>query len=672
MAPETDTAAELLDLRQRVARHDHLYYVLATPEVSDAEYDRLFQRLKQLEAAHPELADPASPVHRVGGAPLDAFTAVTHAKPMLSLDNTYQQADVRDFDERVRKGLGAGVSFTYFVDPKIDGVACSLRYEAGVLVQAATRGDGQRGDDITQNVRTIRDVPLRLRGEGPFPAVLEVRGEVYMPKQTFERLNARRAERGEDPYQNPRNTTAGTLKLLDSRVVAERKLRFIPHGRGVVEGLDVARHSEFLARVAALGFAPADGGRECADVEAVLAAVADFEGARHDLPYEVDGMVLRVDQDALLESLGSTSHHPRGMIAYKYAAEQAETLLEAVEVSVGKSGTLTPVAHLAAVRLAGTTVTRASLHNFEEVARKDIRVGDTVVVEKAGEIIPYVVRSLPDRRSGEEQVIDPPEACPACGTAARRTEGEVAIVCPNRACPAVLRGVLRHYASRRAMDIEGLGTKLIDQLVDTGLVTSVVDLYGLTLDQLTGLERMGKKSAKNLLAGIEASKAAGLGRLLNALPIPHLGRSTGLDLARKAGSLDALLEHDADGLERAYKLGPVVSADVAAWLADEDHRALLEGLRGVGVELTEAAPAETGGALTGKVFVITGTLPRRSRDACKAAIEDAGGKVTGSVSKKTDYLVCGEKAGSKLKKAQSLGIAILDEDALDAMLGGEG
>jgi DNA ligase (NAD+) len=669
MASNTDVRTDLDALRLEVARHDHLYYVLATPELSDQEYDRLFKKLRALEEAHPDLADPSSPIHRVGGKPLDAFRAVSHAKPMLSLDNTYEEADVREFDGRVRKGLGH-TDFTYYLDPKVDGVACSLRYEQGKLVGAATRGDGVQGDDITQNARTIKDVPLRLTTDSP-PAVFEVRGEVYMRRDTFDALNERKVAKGDEPYKNPRNTAAGTLKLLNPKTVARRGLRFLPHGMGVVEGIDIGRYSEFLTLCASFGFRRSEQARACAHVDEVLEFIEEFEATRHDLPYEVDGVVIKVDEEAHSAQLGVTAHHPRGMIAYKYAAEQGISRLLECEVMVGKTGQLTPRAHLEPVELGGTTVSRASLHNFEEVARKDIRVGDKVVVEKAGEIIPYVVRSLPGERTGQETRIEPPSACPKCGTKSARAEGEVAYYCPNKACPEVLRGVVRFYASRKAMDIEGLGEKLVDQLVEDGLVKSVVDLYGLTLDQAMALPRMGKKSSQNLLDGIAASKQAGLGRLLNALPIPHLGHTMGRELAERAGHLDALLDKAADDLEREYKLGPVVSADVARWFADPENRALVEGLRAAGVSFEaklRAAPA-TGG-LTGKVFVITGTLPRRSRDEAKAAVEAAGGKVTGSVSKKTDFLVAGEKAGSKLKKANDLGITVLDEDALDAMLAG--
>ena len=659
-------AAEVARLRETITRYDHLYYVLATPEVSDQEYDRLFRRLRELEAEHPELADANSPTARVGGTPLDSFTSVTHAKRMLSLDNTYSADDLREFDGRVRKGI-PGAEFTYFVDPKIDGVACSLRYEGGRLVMAATRGNGIEGDEITQNVRTIRDIPLRLETDSP-PAVFEVRGEVYMPKASFEALNERRAAEGLDLYQNPRNTTAGTLKLLDSKQVAARGLRFLPHGVGEVSD-PLPSYSSFLEQCQTYGFPLSEFGTSCADMAAVLEFVAGFEEKRYALDYEIDGMVLKVDDEALLEQLGNTSHHPRGMIAYKYAAEQGITRVLEVEVTVGKSGQLTPLAHLEPVRLAGTTVMRASLHNFEEVARKDIRVGDQVVVEKAGEIIPYVVRAVSESRTGAEVPVTPPAACPACATPARRNEGEVAYYCPNSACPAVLRGVLRHFSSRRAMDIDGLGEKLVDQLVESGHVSSISDLYSLGFAEVNALERMGKRSSEKLLEGIANSRQRGLGRLLHALPIPHLGESMGRELAERAGSLDALLGKEGPELERAFKLGPVVSADVAAWLADEDNRALIERLREAGLSFeAKVRPGSGGGGLSGKVFVITGTLPRRSREACKAAIEAVGGSVKSSVSRKTDYLVAGEKAGSKLTKAQELGVGILDEDALDALL----
>ncbi len=667
-----DVLAEVERLRRELARHDHLYYVLAAPEIADAEYDRLFRRLKDLEAAHPELADPSSPTHRVGGEPIAGFRAVTHARRMTSLDNTYDADEVREFDARVRKLLGASATFTYFVDPKVDGVACSLRYERGVLVLAATRGDGVTGDDVTTNVRTVRDVPLRLHlepGEAP-PEVFEVRGEVYLPKATFAKINEQRLKEGDEPFQNPRNACAGTLKLLDSCTVARRGLRFIPHGMGEVVGLEVRSYSQLLEACKRFGFARSPHGRPCGDIDQVLAYLSTFEPTRSGLPYEVDGAVIKVDDYAQLERLGMTAHHPRGMIAYKYAAEQATTRLAGLEVGVGKTGTLTPVALLDPVRLAGTTVSRASLHNYDEVQRKDIRLGDLVVVEKAGEIIPYVVRSLPEQRTGQETPIVPPAACPSCGTAPERREGEVAVFCPNRACPDVVRGLIRYYANRRAMDIEGLGEKLVDQLVDKGLVRSVADLYRLGEEQLLGLERMGKKSAQNLLEGIAASKGRGLARLLNGLSIPGLGETTGRDLAERAGDLQHLMGKDAGALEAEFKLGPVLASEVAGWLADPEHQRLLRELAEAGVDMTQPKRQAAPGAskVIGKTFVITGTLPRRSRDEAQAAIEAAGGKVTGSVSKKTDFLVAGEKAGSKLTKAQELGIAVLDEDGLDALL----
>lgn len=666
---KTDVKDEVKRLREELARHDHLYYVLNAPEISDAEYDRLFKRLKELEAAHPELDDPCSPTHRVGGKPIDAFRAVTHARRMMSLDNTYDEAELRAFDERVRKLLGDGVPYTYFVDPKVDGVACSLRYEQGLLVLAATRGDGVTGDDITQNVRTIRDVPQRLRTDDP-PAVFEVRGEVYLPRATFAKINEQRLAEGEEPFQNARNSAAGTLKLLDSRTVARRGLRFFPHGRGQVEGLELERYSELMETCRRFGFAVNPHGKACKDIDEVLSFIAAFEGVRAGLPYDVDGAVIKVDENDLVEQLGTTAHHPRGAIAYKYAAEQATTRLVELEVGVGKTGTLTPVAILEPVRLAGTTVSRASLHNYDEVARKDIRLGDLVVVEKAGEIIPYVIRSLPEQRTGKETPITPPAACPSCGTKPAKGEGEVAVYCPNRACPDVLRGLIRYFANRRAMDIEGLGEKLVDQLVDKQLVRSVVDLYGLTEERLLGLPRMGKKSAQNLLEGVAASKTRGLARLLNALSIPGLGETTAKDLADRAGTIDELTRRTKDQLEAELKLGPVLAGEVHAWFADPENRQVIAALRAAGVVMEQERKAAGAGStrLAGKTFVVTGTLPRRSRDEVKAAIEAAGGKVTGSVSKKTDFLVAGEDAGSKLAKAQELGVPVITEDQLDAML----
>ncbi|MEZ6187914.1 MAG: NAD-dependent DNA ligase LigA [Planctomycetota bacterium] len=665
----SDAAAEIQRLRRELEHHNHLYYVLAQPEISDFEYDRMFKRLVELEGQNPELRSPNSPTLRVGGAPVEGFSTIEHARRMLSLDNTYKREDVLEFDERIRKGLAGSTAYTYFVDPKIDGVALSLRYERGELVLAATRGDGVRGDEITHNARTIRNVPLQLKLD-PAPDVFEVRGEAYMPKETFVALNERRVALGEDPYMNPRNTTAGSLKLLDSREVAKRGLRFIPHGAGQLEGVSYGTYRELIELWERAGFHVSPLGKHCPTVEDVLAAVGEFESIRHELQYEVDGLVIRLDETELLERLGHTSHHPRGMIAYKYAAEQGITKLHDVEITVGKTGQLTPNARLEPVLLAGTTVSRANLHNFDEVARKDIRVGDYVVVEKAGEIIPYVVQSLAERRDGSERPIEAPTHCPSCNTPALRREGEVAIYCPNVACGDRLRGVLRHWASRRAMDVEGLGEKLVDQLVSEGLVTSIPDLYRLSFEQLNRLERMGRKSTENLLEGLQASTQRGLGKLLNALPIPHLGETMGRELAQRAGSLDALLAAETPAeFERQFKLGPVVSADVCAWFAVPQHRALLAELRELGFDLTEAPAPELGGSpLAGKTVVITGTLPRRSRDAAKAAVEAAGGKVTGSVSRKTDFLLAGAKPGSKLTKAEELGVKVLDEDQFDALL----
>ena len=668
-----DVRQRVTSLRRELARHDHLYYVLAAPVISDQEYDRLYRELKQLESEHPELHDPSSPTQRVGGAPLSEFSTVEHRVPMLSLDNTYSSDETREFHQRIRKGLGEEARWSYWVDPKVDGVSCLVRYERGKLVLGATRGDGVRGDDITSNVRTIRGLPLELHGDDP-PEVLELRGEVYLPRAAFEALNAERRKAGEPEFQNPRNTAAGTLKLLDSKLVAKRGLRFFPHGHGELVGFRPATHEELLQRCKAWGFPVNGHGRRCQTLDEVQELIESFEVERHDLPYEVDGMVLRVNEEALFEKLGTTSHHPRGAIAYKYQAEQGITRVVDLEVRPGKTGQLTPTAILEPVRLAGTTVSRASLHNYQEVARKDIRVGDHVVVEKAGEIIPYVVKALPEKRTGDERPIVPPSACPVCETPVWQVEGEVAVYCPNRACPEVLRGQLRHFASRRAMDIEGLGEKLVDQLVEKKLVRSVADLYRLDQARVESLDRMGKKSAQNLMDGIAASRERGLARLLHALTIPHVGETVGKEIAQRAGSMDTLLGlGDAAGFEKELKLGPVVSAEVAAWFQDQANRALIEELRGQGLRLDEPKPAQgegaTSSALTGKVFVITGTLPRRSRDDAKAAIEAAGGKVTGSVSKKTDYLLAGEKAGSKLDKAQSLGVKVISEDELDAMLG---
>jgi DNA ligase (NAD+) len=663
-------ARELEELRAEVARHDYLYYVLDQPELPDAEYDRLYDRLKKLEAEHPDLSDASSPTQRVGGAP-EGFATVRHAVPMMSMEKATTIEGLRDFETGIERIL-PGTKLTFICEPKVDGAACSLRYEKGLLVLAATRGDGVRGEDITANARTIRSVPLRLReGSVPVPEVLEVRGEVYMDRADFARLNKEREEAGDDLFQNARNTAAGTLKQLDPALVATRRLRFVVYGSGEVKGLEVPTLTSFLASCRELGLPVSAHTKKAASIDEVVAYVQDFEERRKTLPYETDGVVVKVDDTHLHRELGATAKAPRWMIAFKYAPERALSRIESVALQVGRTGAITPVANLTPVRLAGTTVKRASLHNFDELARKDIREGDWVYVEKAGEIIPYVVEVELSKRTGSEKKIHAPQICPDCGTPVEKNADEAILRCPNYECPAKKKGLLTALASRRAMDIEGLGPKLVEQLYTSGLVRSIADIFRLPerKEQLLGLERMGKKSVDALVAQIEAAKKRTLDRVLVALGIPHVGETIAAAIAQRFDSLHTLAQATAEDL-RAKGLGEVVSASVAEWFKDARNRKLVAELEAAGLEPeAKPAPAAGSGVLSGKVFVVTGTLPRRSRDEVKELIVRAGGRVAEAVSKNTSFLVAGEKAGSKLEKAQSLNVPVLDEAALEKMLG---
>jgi DNA ligase (NAD+) len=662
--------ARIDELRRELRRHDHLYYVEARPEISDRDYDRLMDELKRLEADHPELVTPDSPTQRVGGEPIEGFRTVRHRVPMRSIDNSYSPDDLREFDRRTRKAL-PGQPVTYVVELKIDGVAMSLGYEHGKLAVGATRGDGVQGDDVTHNLRTIREVPLTL----PEPVPLfEVRGEVYMNRADLARLNRDRAERGLEPFANPRNSAAGALKLLDPRLAAERRLRFFAYALGAVEGVEVNTHLESLDLLRRFGFPVNPNVASFDTIDEVIAYCESWASKRNDLPYDTDGMVIKVNDFAQRDRLGSTSKAPRWVIAYKFAAEQALTKLTDIQVQVGKLGTLTPVAYLEPVKLAGTTVARASLHNADFIDSKDIRIGDMVVVEKAGEIIPYVVRSEPSARTGAERKFHFPKKCPYCGSPVERDKKGAFYRCTGgRACTAQMKEVLRTFARRSAMDIEGLGEKIIDQLVDTGLVNNIPDLYRLTLEQLVGLERMGEKSAQNLLDGIAASKSRGLAKVLAGLAIPHVGDSVADLLANHFGSADALLAATPEELSKVPGIGPVIAETVHAWLHGEAGRKTIEELGEAGVKLTQdARPAAAKAGATpvsGKTFVVTGTLQRYGREDIEELIRSLGGKPSGSISKKTDYLIAGEKAGSKLEKAKQLGVKVLTEDDFDALIG---
>ncbi|MCI0641579.1 MAG: NAD-dependent DNA ligase LigA [Gemmataceae bacterium] len=670
------------ELRRLIDHHNRKYYVDAQPEISDREFDRLLEELKELEAKHPELITPDSPSQRVGGAPIDGFVTVRHRQPMLSIDNTYKPEELREFDRRIKKLLG-GEPVKYVVELKIDGVAISLTYEGGVFTVGATRGDGEQGDDVTHNLKTIRELPLTLsstalqgRPDGPgdpsyIPKLLEARGEVYMKREDLAKTNRERIAKGLEPLINPRNSTAGSLKLLDPRECAKRRLRLFTYALGAFDGIDVKTHLDGLALLKKFGF-PVNPHIEPFDtIEGVIAYCDSWATKRNDLPYDTDGMVVKVNDFEQRRRLGTTSKSPRWVVAYKFAAEQGLTKLESIDVQVGKLGTLTPVANLTPVKLAGTTVSRASLHNAEFISSKDIRVGDMVVVEKAGEIIPYVVRAEHGARTGAEKKFEFPKKCPHCGSPVELDKNGTFYRCTGgRNCTAQIKEILRAFARRSAMDIEGLGVKIIDQLVDTGLVNSIPDVYRLTLEKLLELERMGEKSAQNLLDGIQASKERGLARLLAGMAIQHVGDSVADLLAREFGSMDELMNAKAERLSQINGVGPVLAESIHAYFQSPASRKVIEELRELGVKMTEEKPAKPkGGAdLTGKTVVVTGSLKKYEREEIEAVIRQLGGKAAGSVSKNTAFVVAGEKAGSKLDKAKELGVQVMTEEEFDQFI----
>ncbi|WEN42427.1 DNA ligase [Thauera sp. GDN1] len=672
-APEVRAAA----LRAEIARHDHAYYVLDAPTIPDAEYDRLFRELQALESEHPALRTPDSPTQRVGGKPLAQFPAVRHRIPMLSIrtETDTEASGALAFDARVRRELGLkdeDPPVEYAAELKFDGLAISLRYEDGVLVQAATRGDGETGEDVTGNVRTVKVIPLRLRGEAP--PVIEIRGEVYMRRDDFERLNVRQAEAGDKTFVNPRNAAAGSVRQLDPGIAARRPLSFFAYGLGDTgEWTPPATHGEVLDAIAAFGLpvcahrAVVQGAQGLADFHARIGALRDT------LPFDIDGVVYKVNSLALQQRMGFVTREPRWAVAHKYPAQEALTMLRDIEVQVGRTGALTPVARLEPVFVGGVTVTNATLHNQDEIDRKDVRIGDWVIVRRAGDVIPEVVAPVVERRSGELPrfvLLDRFPTCPVCGSHVVRGEDEAVARCTGGLfCPAQRKQALLHFAGRRAMDIEGLGDKLVDQLVDAAIVKTPVDLYRLGVLALANLERMGEKSAHKLLAAIESSRSTTLARFIFALGIRNVGEATARDLARHFGNLDALLAAGVDALQQVPDVGPIVAKSIAEFFAEPHNREVIEQLRAAGVHWTEGEPQGTvAGALAGKTFVLTGTLPTLTRDEAKAMIEARGGKVAGSVSKKTHYVVAGAEAGSKLDKAQALGVSILDEDGLRALL----
>ena len=654
------------ELAEQIRKLDRAYYEEAQPLVSDEEYDRLYRELLDLEAAHPELANADSPSQRVGGAPLPHFTSVAHALPMQSLDNTYSATELEAFVDRIQKAL-EGEKLGFVIEPKIDGVAVSIRYENGKFVQGLTRGDGQKGDDITANLRTIRKLPLEIKNHAP---VLEVRGEVYYPRAAFDKLNRQREAAGEATFANPRNAAAGTLKQLDSRLVAKRPLSIVLYGPGELRGVECATQQEWLKLIRHAGL-PVPEKFWTAETKAdLLAAVEELDLARKNFSYATDGAVVKLNEWRLRNALGATSKAPRWAIAYKYSAEKAVTTLENVTFQVGRTGVITPVAELKPVLLAGTTVARATLHNFEEIKRKDIRIGDHVNVEKAGEVIPAVLGAVIEARTGKERVIEPPRQCPACET--ELGWDGIFLRCPNPSCPAQTQRRIQHFAQRGAMDIDGMGESLVEQLVEAKLAKDPADLYQLKLEQLSDLERMAEKSARNVLAGIESSKKADLWRLIFGLGILHVGAGAARALAGHFGSLDAIEKAGEEELYAVRDIGEVVAKSIKTWFSKEENRELLRRLREAGVNMkAQQAASRPGGAnLDGQTFVLTGTLSE-PREDIKERIIAAGGKVSSSVSKKTDYVVAGENAGSKLDDAQRLGIAILNEQQLAGKLSGQ-
>ena len=668
------TDAERIEqLRREIRRHDYLYYVEAKPEISDREYDALMEELKRLEEKHPELITPDSPTQRVGGQPIEGFPSVQHEIPMLSIDNTYNLEELREFDNRIARALGNN-NYRYLVEPKIDGVAISLRYEEGLLIRAATRGDGYTGDDITNNAKVIRSIPLRLINiEGKtdnIPRILEVRGEVYWPKDAFARFNAARAAAGEETFANPRNGAAGTLKQLDPKIVAERSLAFIAHGFGVVEPAVRGSASEFMQKLRKWGIPISPQAGLCKNIEEVYQVIREWAEKRYELPYEIDGMVVKIDSIEQRESLGATSKYPRWCIAYKYEAERAETVLRSVSMQVGRLGTITPVAHFDPVQLSGTTVSNATLHNFDQIERLDVRIGDTIIVEKAGEIIPQVIQVVPSKRPPDAKPIKPPTHCPVCHGKVVRDPGGVYIRCINPECPAQLKERLKFFAGRNQMDIENLGPALIDQLVEKGLVKHFADLYTLKAEQLINLERMGKKSADNLIKAIEASKKRPPERLLAALGIRHVGNRAAEVLIEHFGDIDSIAKASKEELAQINEIGPIIAESVYQFFHSSEGKETIKRLKAVGVATKAEKPTRpTEGPLSGKTIVVTGTLSGFTRSEIEETIKRLGGKPSSSVSKKTDFVLVGENPGSKFDKAKALGVPIINEDEFKKMTG---
>jgi DNA ligase (NAD+) len=664
LTKDSTAARKIEHLREQLRHHEYRYYVLDAPEITDAEYDKLTRELQSLEHAHPDLITPDSPTQRVGGKPREGFAKVAHSSPMLSLDNALGEAELRQFDTRVRALLG-DEKFTYVAELKMDGLSLAVQYRDGHMSQAVTRGDGVIGEEVTENARTIRSIPLRLKSDPDLTC--EVRGEVVLTEKSFERANAEREAAGLPRFANPRNAAAGSLRVLDPSITAARQLDYFTYFLFSNGQPMLSSQWESLEKLHALGFKVNPRRKLCPDIESLVEFCNEWEQKRDTLPYEIDGVVAKVDSVDQQTRLGWTAKAPRWAIAYKFPARQEQTVVEDIGVQVGRTGALTPVAHLRPVIVSGVTVSRATLHNEDEIERLGLKIGDTVLIERSGDVIPKVVRVV---KEGEHRrAFKMPHKCPVCGTEVVRVEGEAATRCINTNCPARLKESILHFAARGVMDIDGMGEALVEQLVDQGLVKSVADIYKLTEEQLIGLERMGKKSAEKILANIDESRKVRLPRILNGLGIPFVGERTAQFLAEAFGDLDKIADASEEELQQADEVGPKVAQSIRRFFEEKRNRELVERLREEKFDFTYAVKKKKGGALEGKVFVLTGTLPNLSREDAKAKIEAAGGKVTGSVSRKTDYVVAGEDAGSKLDKARTLGVEVIDEKRLLEMAG---